>query len=202
MGHRFFSRNLKFPGPFRRHARHDTNTVGYAALTPDGKRIISGSTDAAIRIWNTATGEEMAMLVGFEDGEWLVITSEGYYSSSEKGAQYLNVKYEERTIPLTSSTMCFYRPDIVAAKLQGQDIKDLITITMKDAIKAPPPSLEFYIKHYRYGQSKGQCLLSSQKYGRRNRRGAGVPQMASSSSLMGISRCGKNGNEHRDCFEQ
>jgi WD40 repeat protein len=120
-----------------------TNTVGYAALTPDGKRMISGSTDAAIRIWNTETGEEMAMLVGFEDGEWLVITSEGYYSSSEKGAQYLNVKFEERNYTVDQFYDVFYRPDIVAAKLQGQDIKDLITITMKDAIKTPPPSLEF-----------------------------------------------------------
>ena len=33
------------------------------------------------------------MMVGFEDGEWLVITAEGYYNSSEKGAQYLNVKF-------------------------------------------------------------------------------------------------------------
>ena len=32
------------------------------------------------------------MMVAFEDGEWLAITSEGYYNSSEKGAQYLSVK--------------------------------------------------------------------------------------------------------------
>ncbi|KAF0143813.1 MAG: hypothetical protein FD156_2377, partial [Nitrospirae bacterium] len=36
----------------------------------------------------------------------------------------------------------FYRPDIVTAKLRGDDIKDLITITMKDAIKSPPPVIE------------------------------------------------------------
>ena len=115
------------------------NTVGFAALTPDGKNIISGSTDAGIRIWNTSTGEEIAMIVGFEDGEWLTITSEGYYNSSEKGAQYLSVKAGETSYNVDSFYDVFYRPDIVAAKLRGENIKDLITITMKDAIKSPPP---------------------------------------------------------------
>jgi WD40 repeat protein len=120
-----------------------TNTVGYAALTSDGKSIISASTDAAIRIWNTSTGEEMAMMVGFEDGEWLVITSEGYYNSSEKGAQYLNVKFEDKNYSVDQFYDVFYRPDIVAAKLSGQDVSGLISITMKDARKSPPPLVEF-----------------------------------------------------------
>jgi WD40 repeat protein len=120
-----------------------TSTVGYAALTSDGKSIISGSTDAAIRIWNTSTGEERAMMVSFEDGEWLVITSEGYYNSSEKGAQYLNVKFEDKNYTVDQFYDVFYRPDIVTAKLSGQDISGLISITMKDAIKTPPPLVEF-----------------------------------------------------------
>jgi hypothetical protein len=37
----------------------------------------------------------------------------------------------------------FYRPDIVAAKLRGEDIRDLVTISMQDAIKSPPPAVEF-----------------------------------------------------------
>jgi hypothetical protein len=36
----------------------------------------------------------------------------------------------------------FYRPDIVASKLRGEDIAGLITITMQDAIKSPPPIVE------------------------------------------------------------
>ena len=120
-----------------------TNTVGYAALTSDGKSIISASTDAAIRIWNASSGEERAMMVGFEDGEWLVITAEGYYNSSEKGAQYLNVKFEDKNYGVDQFYDVFYRPDIVAAKLRGEDIGGLVTITMKDAIKSPPPVVEF-----------------------------------------------------------
>ena len=39
-------------------------------------------------------GEELAMLIGFLDGEWLSVVKEGYYNASEKGAQFLKVKYE------------------------------------------------------------------------------------------------------------
>jgi len=40
----------------------------------------------------------------------------------------------------------FYRPDIVAAKLRGEAIGGLVTITMKEAIKNPPPVVEFTSK--------------------------------------------------------
>jgi len=117
--------------------------VSMAHLLPDGKHIVSMAMDGSVRIWNVATGEEIALLLGFEDGEWLAITSEGYYNASEKGAQYLKVKYEGSEYTVDQFYDVFYRPDIVAAKLAGQDISGLISITMKDARKSPPPRIEF-----------------------------------------------------------
>ena len=61
--------------------------VGMAHLLPDGKHIVSGATDGAVRIWDVSTGEEIALLIGFEDGEWLAITSEGYYNSDRKSTR-------------------------------------------------------------------------------------------------------------------
>lgn len=61
----------------------------------------------------------------------------------EKGAEYLSVKVEEISYSVDNFYDVFYRPDIVAAKLRGEDISGLITITMKDAIKSPPP-LRYY----------------------------------------------------------
>lgn len=95
-----------------------------------------------MRIWDIATGQEMAMMVAFKDGEWLAITPEGYYNSSEKGAQYLSVLLGEQKYDMNLFYDVFYRSDIVAAKLRGEDIKDLVTITMQDAIKSPPPVIE------------------------------------------------------------
>lgn len=114
-----------------------------AQYHPNGKHVLMAMNDAAVRIYDVKTGEEIAMMVGFDDGEWLVITTEGYYNASEKGAEYLSVKEGEKKYDMNLFYDVFYRPDIVTAKLSGEDIRDLITITMKDAIKNPPPSIEF-----------------------------------------------------------
>ncbi|MBN2514109.1 MAG: caspase family protein [Sedimentisphaerales bacterium] len=112
------------------------------AYLPDGRRVMLSLSDSAVRMYNTETGEEMVMFVGFTDGEWLAITKEGYYNSSENGAQYLSVVIGDRTYGVDKFYDVFYRPDIVAAKLRGEDISGLVTITMRDAIKSPPPVVE------------------------------------------------------------
>ena len=123
-------------------AHSGTNRVWSLALSPNGKLILSGG-DASTRLWDFSTAEELATMVSFENGEWVVITSKGYYNSSEKGAQYLNVKFEGKDYTIDQFYDVFYRPDIVAAKLRGEDISGLVTITMQDAIKSPPPVVEF-----------------------------------------------------------
>ncbi|MDF1590093.1 MAG: caspase family protein [Desulfobacterales bacterium] len=115
---------------------------GWVSFTPDSKRIIFMGSDASFRIFDVTTGDEIATLVLFDDGEWLVVAPEGYYNASSKGAQYLKVNYEGRDYSVDQFYDVFYRPDIVAAKLRGDDIKDLITITMKDAAKSPPPVVD------------------------------------------------------------
>ena len=113
-----------------------------AKFSPNGKYVISAG-DASTRIWDVSTGEEVASMVAFEDGEWLFITAEGYYNASEHGAQYWDAKVGDKSYSVDQFYDVFYRPDIVAAKMSGQDISGLISITMKDAIKSPPPLVEF-----------------------------------------------------------
>ncbi|HRS98388.1 MAG TPA: hypothetical protein P5040_09380, partial [Smithella sp.] len=119
-----------------------SRVVFFNAFLPDGKHIISTTFDGAIRMWELATGKEVAVFFGFEDGEWLFITAEGYYNSSEKGAQYLKVKYEGNEYTVDQFYDVFYRPDIVEAKLSGQDISQLVSLTMKDVRRYPPPVIE------------------------------------------------------------
>ncbi|MEK7699283.1 MAG: WD40 repeat domain-containing protein, partial [Planctomycetota bacterium] len=98
-----------------------SDTVASVVFSHDGKRILSGG-DASTRLWNLSTAEEIATMIKFGDNEWIVVTSEGYYNSSEKGAQYLSVKVGETSYSVESFYDVFYRPDIVAAKLRGDDI--------------------------------------------------------------------------------
>lgn len=118
-----------------------SDEITAVAFPPDGKRVLSGG-DASTRLWDVATGEEIATMMEFDENEWLVITPEGYYNSSENGAQYLSVVVGENKYGVDRFYDVFYRPDIVTAKLRGENIQDLITIKMSDAIKSPPPLVE------------------------------------------------------------
>lgn len=131
----------------RQFTGHASGTMGlsyvFAVLSQDGKHVLSGGIDAALRVWDVSSAQEIAIIVAFENGEWLVVTKEGYYNSSEKGSQYLSVKLGDKSYTVNQFYDVFYRPDIVAAKLRGDDISGLVTITMQDAIKSPPPAVEF-----------------------------------------------------------
>ncbi|MBN1105469.1 MAG: caspase family protein [Deltaproteobacteria bacterium] len=132
---------VDFSGAWKGLAIYTGNTLS-GAYHPDGRRVLLNLSDSAVRMYDASTGEEMAMFVGFADGEWLTITKEGYYNSSEKGAQYLSIVVGDRTYGVDKFYDVFYRPDIVAAKLRGEDIRGLVTITMSDAIQSPPPVVE------------------------------------------------------------
>ena len=112
------------------------------SFTHDNRYALSVG-DASLRVWDITSGQEIAMMVSFEDGEWLTIIPEGYYNSSPIGHKYLRLLMGEKAYGMEQFYDVFYRPDIVAAKLRGDDIKGLVTITMNDAIKNPPPVVEF-----------------------------------------------------------
>jgi WD40 repeat protein len=97
-------------------------------FTPDNRYALSVG-DASLRIWDITTGREVAMMVSFEDGEWLAITSEGYYNASPNGHSYMRLITGEKAYSMEQFYDVFFRPDIVAAKLRGEDIGGLVTIT-------------------------------------------------------------------------
>ena len=68
--------------------------------------------------WNVERDEEIAKLFIFKDGEWLLITKEGYFDSSKNGSTRVKVRLEDGKIyPVDSYFEQFYRPDIVAMKM-------------------------------------------------------------------------------------
>jgi WD40 repeat protein len=121
----------------RRFVGHSEGLLGYlkAVFTNDGKHILSSGTDSSVRFWDVSTGEETAMMVGFEDGEWLVITPNGYYNSSEKGDKYLRVSVGGKLNTISQLRESFYRPDLVKLALSGGSLK---TYAKLSDIKQPP----------------------------------------------------------------
>ena len=105
-----------------------------AKFFPNGKYVISAG-DASTRIWDVSTGEEVASMIAFEDGEWIITTANGYYNSSPKGDQYLQVNVGGKDYSIEQLRESFYRPDLVQLALSGGSLGELKKIA---DIKPPP----------------------------------------------------------------
>ena len=112
------------------------NVVPSARISPDGRTAIAISLSSA-RVFELATGNELATLISFADGEWLITTPSGYYSASEKGDQYLNVSVGGRPYSMAQTRESFFRPDLVKLALTGQTPDGL----RKVADIKPPPAV-------------------------------------------------------------
>ena len=135
MSNRSFGKGLRFAG--------HRAPINAGAVTDTVPWLASGSSDGTVRLWDTAAGREVLQLVNFGNGEWIVITPEGYYNSSARGHEYLNIRRGSRVYGIDQFYDVFYRPDIVSAKLRGDDIQELITLTVEEAINHPPPTVKF-----------------------------------------------------------
>ena len=111
------------------------STVRTVAFSPDGRFIVSGSWDTTAKIWEVSTGREIAMLVGFEGGEWVIVTPQGYYNSSLNGARQLNVRSRGSVYSIENYAEKFFRPDIVKMALTGVKLQGMSKL---EEIKSPP----------------------------------------------------------------
>ncbi|MDD2827954.1 MAG: hypothetical protein PHW18_00095 [Sulfuricurvum sp.] len=91
--------------------------------------------------------KQIAQFVSFKDGEWLIVTDEGYFNaSSKKVLNNLNI-FESVTRARginDEEVKKYYRPDIVSALLQQKPLHDLETKEIKFVL----PEKAVYINQY------------------------------------------------------
>jgi len=146
---------------FNGHKLH----VYSADFSDDGRRIITGSGDGTMRIWDVNSGREISQSICFTNGEWIVITPEGYYNSSARGYEYLNIRRGNEVYGIDQFYDVFYRPDIVSAKLKGEDITNLVTLTIDEAINNPPPTVKLSALPSQTGDPKIKVCYQIQSTG-------------------------------------
>jgi WD40 repeat protein len=131
--------NISDGQEIRTFSGHAGSVLG-SVFSNSGKNLLSIGKDNTTRLWNISTGKELAQFISFTDGEWIVITPDGYYNSSPNGDKHLNVRIGNSVYGIDNYREAFFRPDLVKITLSGNALKGYRKIT---DVK-PPPQVEIF----------------------------------------------------------
>jgi WD40 repeat protein len=115
-----YDRSGKTLGDFIGHE----GDVWAVSVSPDGRYLVSGAADQTVRLWNVKTRELLVTLYSGADGEWVMWTPQGYYTSSPAGAALIGwqinhgVAREATYVAAAQLRKHLNRPDIVARAIQ------------------------------------------------------------------------------------
>jgi WD40 repeat protein len=86
-----------------------------------GSMIMTSGADAAVRKWSGDLSSEMVSFYGARDGEWAVVTPDGFYKTSPEGGGLVHWSTGDRseTFSFEQFERDTRRPDIVQARLNG-----------------------------------------------------------------------------------
>jgi WD40 repeat protein len=97
-----------------------------AAFSRNGRHLLTGSSDGTTRLWEVATGKQLAQLISLESGkDWLVVTPEGFFDGSAGGSSRVTWRVREglELIEDKSLTQGRHYSGLLAALLRGESPK-------------------------------------------------------------------------------
>ena len=108
---------------------------GMIFLTRDSGDYYTHDTGHKLELRSRKNHQRLADLYAFEDGEWIVITPDGYYNASANGDKYLNVRVGNTIYGIENYREAFFRPDLVKLALAGGSLQGYRTLA---DVKQPP----------------------------------------------------------------
>ena len=86
-----------------------------AALTPDGKRLISCGKDSSLKIWNLDSLDSAVLL---SDGsDWIIYTDDLYFDASPRGGRLLSIVQGLKGYAVEQVALMRNRPDLILKRL-------------------------------------------------------------------------------------
>ena len=102
-----------------------TSDLTALTYTPDGRFLISGAKDGAIRLWDAHTGKEQISLLAIGRDDYVAVTPDQYYRLSKHGIKGVAFRVDGTLYPFDQFDLRFNRPDIILDRL-GQASPRLI----------------------------------------------------------------------------
>jgi len=113
------------------------HTGGINSLTfnADGKLLISGSSDASMKLWDVSTGRELASLFSMDQQDWLVLTPDGLFDGSPAAWSQILWRFSSNLFDVAPVELFFndyYHPGLLADLYAGKRPVAPQNITQKD----------------------------------------------------------------------
>ena len=93
--------------------------VTAVGISRDGRRVFSGGDDSTLKVWDARAGKLLGSFIAAANGEWLVMTPDGFFAASKAGASILSIVrgYDITTIDQVHQSL--FNPDLVRESLAG-----------------------------------------------------------------------------------
>jgi WD40 repeat protein/uncharacterized caspase-like protein len=92
-------------------------------FTSDNKYMASASDDTSIKLWNLATGKLVATLIALKGEDYIIITPDNYYMTTQGGINGVAFRVDGKVFPFEQFDIQFNRPDIVLKRMGYADQK-------------------------------------------------------------------------------
>ena len=106
-----------------------TDVVSSIVVSPNGRTALTTSYDGTVKLWDTASGTLLANMVGFDGGQWLTMTPEGYFDASEGGAKLVSAVRGFEVRAVDQLFQALFRPDLLRQKMSN-DFDDRLRVAL------------------------------------------------------------------------
>jgi WD40 repeat protein/uncharacterized caspase-like protein len=101
-----------------------SSPVREVKFSPDGRLVLTRGSDNAVRLYEAAAGRLVAVMLSFENGDWVVADTEGRFDTNNpeslRGLHWVSPDAPLHTLPLEIFMRDYYEPRLLARLLAGE----------------------------------------------------------------------------------